>query len=291
MSGPTPLALHLNRVGSGEPVLFLHGFPEIARYWAPLMRSLAADFDCIAPDQRGCGDSPRPPDPDDYAVPALLADVSHLLDRLNLPSVHLVGHDWGGVLAWWFAATQPQRVRRLVVFNAPHPVALQSRLLTDPRQQAASVYMPRLQQPGAAAALLADGPAAFWHRLRGEASGFDAADRAAYLQAWGAPDGLHGPVAWYRQSPFVMGPSDQADGVNWHQQTPLRVTVPTLIAWGLLDPTFVPELIDDSAAFAPQAQVQRFADGLHNLPRERTAECATLLRGFLTTEPNTVTAP
>jgi epoxide hydrolase 4 len=277
------LQLTIQRSGQGVPVLLLHGFPELARYWSPLMSALADGFDCVAPDQRGCGASPRPEHADDYTVDALLGDVLNLLDRLHWPQCHLVGHDWGGILAWWFAARHPERVRKLVVFNAPHPAALQARLLNDARQQQASSYMRVLQQRHAAAQLLADGPAAFWSRLRGTAEGFNEADRLAYLQAWGAPEGLVGPCAWYRMSPMVLPDANAtatAAVVDWHLREPLTVAAPTLVAWGMQDRTFVPELLTDSLAFAPHSRALRFEHCLHNVPREAVAQSAALLREF-----------
>ena len=148
------VSLRVSRMGglaSGEDaIVFLHGFPELARFWTPVMSILSDQFSCIAPDQRGYGGSQRPLDPNDYRVEALIQDIIGLLDQLGLQRCHLVGHDWGGVLAWWIAARHPQRVNRLAVFNAPHPAALQARLLADPQQQQASAYLSRLQQPGAA---------------------------------------------------------------------------------------------------------------------------------------------
>lgn len=263
----------------GTPsVLLLHGFPEIGRYWWPTMQALAGRFHLVAPDLRGCGASDAPHDPDDYGIVTLLADVQALIDTLGLGPVQLVGHDWGGVLAWWLAAEQPRRVRRLVVCNAPHPAAFQQRLECDARQQAASAYIERLRGPGAAERLMAEGAEALWQRLRGEAHGYDAQDRAAWVASWRAR-GIAGGVGWYRAAPFVVGgpvPADVTERLNR-----LIVTQPTLVVWGDLDRSFVPELAEESAAFAAHRQVLRIAAAAHHPPRETPAAFAQALADFL----------
>jgi epoxide hydrolase 4 len=275
--------LSVTRAGAGEPVLFLHGFPELARYWAPLVRRLAPSFDCITPDLRGYGASDKPAATEDYAVDRLLGDVVALIDALGFTSVNLAGHDWGGVLAWWFAARHPDRVRSLTVFNAPHPVALQRRFDADGEQRLRSGYIRRLQQPGAAAQLLAAGPASLWDRLRGDGAGFDAGDRAAYIAAWS--EGLEGPVAWYRASPFHV-PEGDAPHPPWTRDD-LHVRCKTLIVWGQEDGAFVPALADDSAQFASRVWLRRLPGVRHNPPRETPGLCARLMRAFMAAEPET----
>jgi pimeloyl-ACP methyl ester carboxylesterase len=260
-------------------VLLLHGFPEMARYWWPTMEALADRFRVVAPDLRGCGDSEAPADGDDYAVDVLVADGVALLDALGLGRVHLVGHDWGGVLAWWVAAGYPRRVERLVVCNAPHPAPFQVRLSTDPEQQQASAYITRLRQPGAAQRLAAGGVDALWSRLRGEGDvGFDAADRAAWLSVWRAR-GLDGGIGWYRASGFVVA----ADAPRaWTERlSRLDVAQPTLVVWGAQDRSFVPALAEESAARAAQGRLLRIAEAGHHPPRETPETFVHALRSFI----------
>lgn len=260
-------------------MVLLHGFPELWRFWAPLMSRLENQFACAAPDLRGYGESDRPEDADDYGVDALLSDIDGLLDALSLSSVDLIGHDWGGVLAWWYAARRPKRVERLVVFNAPHPAALQHRLTSDPEQQRRSQYMTLLKQRDAAQILLQNGADVLWRRLRANAHGFDAADQAAYMAAWNASDALVGPAAWYRCSPFVESP----DGAlpSWVDAESFKVAAKTLIVWGLRDQAFVFELAAESCAYAEDASVVRLENVAHNPPREAPDACADLIRDFL----------
>lgn len=259
-------------------VLCLHGFPELGRYWQPLAARLPA-WRWLMPDLRGCGASGRAADPDDYGREALVGDVLALLDALALPRVHLVGHDFGGVLAWWVAEQAPQRLSSLAVFNAPHPEALQARLLHDPAQRTASAYIPRLKQPGAASALLVDGAAALWARLRpADGALFDAEDRDAWLRAWSTPEALEGALAWYRCFALRL-PQEPEAPRPYRPATTLDVL--TLIAWGDADATFVPALAEDSLAHCRHGRLLRLPGVGHHPPRAATAACAEALHELL----------
>jgi pimeloyl-ACP methyl ester carboxylesterase len=209
-----------------------------------------------------------------------MQDVIGILDALGLQRVHLVGHDWGGVLAWLFASRHPERLQSLAVCNAPHPVPFQERLLSDPAQREASAYLTRLQAPGAGRGLLAAGGEALWSRLRGSGVGFDAEDRSAWLAHWAQPDALDGAVAWYRASPFQRPDQPDPQAQTWHREQDLGVKVPTLIIWGERDTTFVPALAKESAAQCQSARVVRLADVHHNPPREASTACAEALASF-----------
>ncbi|MGH9746221.1 MAG: alpha/beta fold hydrolase [Candidatus Acidiferrales bacterium] len=109
-------------VGTGPPVLFLHGFPDSRHLWRHQVDPLVnAGFRVIAPDLRGYGDAPRPPDAADYRVSVIMGDVLGLLDALNLPIVRLAGHDWGAAVAWNLAAYHPSRVERLAALSVGAP--------------------------------------------------------------------------------------------------------------------------------------------------------------------------
>ena len=118
------LGLHIQDEGSGRPVLLLHGFPDSSRLWRHQVPVLtAAGFRCIVPDLRGFGDSDKPAEVTAYALPNLLADVVGLLDRLEIPKTHVVGHDWGAAVAWLTASLLPERVDSLVAVSVGFPTA------------------------------------------------------------------------------------------------------------------------------------------------------------------------
>ncbi|MGW5073735.1 alpha/beta fold hydrolase [Rhodococcus sp. NPDC004095] len=200
----------------GVPVVLLHGFPETAACWQPLLPKLtAAGFRLIAPTQRGYSSGARPVGAEHYTVDELGGDVLGLLDHFGLPSAHLVGHDWGAAVAWWTAAHRPDRVRSLTAVSVPHPAAFGWALREDADQQARSQYI-RVFRHGDSAerALLADDA----KRLRDIYAGVDPALVDAHLRALTEPGALTAALSWYR----AMG-RDFSD-------TP-AVRVPTTFVW------------------------------------------------------------
>ena len=156
--------LAVTEAGDGEPVVMLHGFPELARCWRHQVAALAgAGYRAIAPDLRGYGGSDRPPAVEDYTAPKLVGDVVGLIDALGYESVHLVGHDWGGGLAWGLAGRMPERVRSLTILNAPQPAVSARLRVEDERQRAKSWYMLLFQFAGVAETWLS---ADDWANLR-----------------------------------------------------------------------------------------------------------------------------
>jgi pimeloyl-ACP methyl ester carboxylesterase len=119
----------------GPPVLLLHGFPETRHMWRLQLEALAAKgYRAIAPDQRGYSAGARPPATEAYATQHLVADALGLMDALGAPRFHLVGHDWGGQIAWLVAAGHAGRVRTLSVFSRPHPAAFVRAMAEDAAQ-------------------------------------------------------------------------------------------------------------------------------------------------------------
>ena len=126
----------------GEPVLLLHGFPQNRNEWAGVMPALAArGLLAVAPDQRGYSPDARPDDVKGYQTPMLANDVVSMISALGWNDAHLVGHDWGAIIAWWVAATRPDVVRTLTALSVPHPGAFGSALVQDPAQREKSGYI------------------------------------------------------------------------------------------------------------------------------------------------------
>ena len=190
------------------------------------MRTLArAGFRACAPDQRGYSPGARPAGIDAYRVERLVSDVLALADALGRERFHLVGHDWGGHLAWVTGALHPDRVRTLSVISRPHPAAFAAAMRNDPQQSSRSGHHRSFLRPEATDELLADDAA----RLRSiyARSGVPPADAEAYLATLGSRDALDAAVNWYR----AVGRSGlQAPEVP-------AVTVPTLYVWGNNDQT------------------------------------------------------
>jgi len=143
--------LHYARAGVGPLMLFLHGFPEFWYGWRRQLPEFGRDHLALAPDQRGYNLSDKPAGKEAYRIDRMVADVAALAGRFATGPMVLVGHDWGGAVAWAFAIKHPELVERLIILNAPHPVLMQRRLASDPEQAAASQYMRRFRKPDAEA--------------------------------------------------------------------------------------------------------------------------------------------
>lgn len=215
---------------AGAPlVLLLHGFPQTKYTWRHQLPALAAaGFRALAPDQRGYSPGARPRGVTHYGVDALLADALALAAEQGAERFHLVGHDWGGQLAWLLAARHPERVRTLSVLSRPHPAAFARALASDPAQRERSKHHRAFQDPSTAALLLEDGA----RRLRGMLldHGVPERDAEAYIAPLATNDAMDAALNWYRAA-FQGGASTLAAS-----DTP-AVRVPTLLVWGDADRT------------------------------------------------------
>ena len=205
----------------GDPtapaVLLLHGFPEDRQSWDPISHRLVeGGLRTLAPDQRGYSPRARPrePYPQAYALPELADDVLALADAAGLERFHLVGHDWGGGLAWMIAGAHPDRVATLTVLSTPHPAAVRRAMTSAPWQLAHSSYMLLFQVPRLPERLLA-------RRLEGAliSSGVPRAEAARYAGRMREPGALTGALGWYRAMRHSRG-------------TVHRSRVPTTLVWG-----------------------------------------------------------
>ncbi|MBL0919454.1 MAG: alpha/beta hydrolase [Hydrogenophaga sp.] len=283
----------------GRPVVvFLHGFPEAAFVWDELLEHFAqpahGGYRCVAPNLRGYERSSAPTEVSAYRARHLVQDIAALTDALTAESPSpgrlalLVAHDWGGALAWAFSAAHPQRLARLAILNAPHPVPFQRELAHSPAQQRASAYMNFLARPDAAALLAENDFARLWPFFTTMAADspppdwLDEATRNRYRAVW--RQGLHGGCAYYAASP-LRPPTASEPGAAAVQLPPEAVTVrvPTLVIWGLGDTVLPPTLLEGLDAFVPDLRIERLPDCSHWLVHEQPQRIAALLAGFLQT--------
>lgn len=188
------------RVGGpegGESVLLLHGFPQHGGEWDDVVPALhAAGLRTYALDQRGYSPGARPQAIGAYRMPELVADAVAVLDVLGIKAAHVVGHDWGAVVAWKLAAQHTDRVRTLTAVSVPHPAALADALATDAQQKARSAYMMLFRQPRwPERALLALKGFGLRRMLRGVGG---RARVAAYVDPMREPGALTAALNWYR---------------------------------------------------------------------------------------------
>ncbi|WP_433228955.1 alpha/beta fold hydrolase [Micromonospora sp. CA-248260] len=181
----------------GEVVLLLHGFPQHGGEWDAVVPALhAAGLRTYAPDQRGYSPGARPTEVAGYRLPELVADAVAVLDALGVDTAHVVGHDWGAIVAWALAARHPERVRTLTAVSVPHPAAFGYALSTDRRQRARSAYMTLFRRAGLAERVLLAGRAVVLRRLLAGVG--DSARVARYAQPMRGPGALTGALNWYR---------------------------------------------------------------------------------------------
>ncbi len=266
--------LHYVEAGpqEGPPVILLHGFPEFWRAWERQIGPLArAGFRVVAPDLRGYNLSEKPPGVDAYRVGTLQEDVAALIRALGHERARVVGHDWGGIIAWALAIRQPEVVERLVILNAPHPLAAR-RVARKPAQWRRSWYILFFQLPWL--------PERFLHRFGAWAlqgtnpRAYTDEDRRLYREAWDQPGAATGMINYYRALRRSRGA-----GRGGARET--RVQVPTLVLWGDRDVALLPELADGLERWVPGVRVVRFPRASHWVMRDEPVRVNNLLIDFL----------
>ena len=278
--------LHCVAAGHGPLILFLHGFPEFWYEWKQQLLSFSADRLAVAPDLRGYNLSDKPASPEAYRRRVLVEDIRGIADHYrDGRRLVLVGHDWGGVLAWAFAMTCPRYLDGLIIINAPHPVIFSRLLASDPEQQRASEYMLMFRSARAEEILARDDYAA----LRGQllapllnSGTFTREDEAAYLAAWSQPGALTGALNYYRASRLAPGTAPAAGEIA-PDPARSRVTVPTLVIWGEQDSALSVHNLEGLEEFVPQLTVRRIPDGSHWVVHEKPDEISRYIREFIGT--------
>lgn len=273
------IVLHIAETGVGPPIIFLHGFPEHWRAFAPMMRQLGSQFHCLAPDQRGNNLSSRPIGIEAYQIDTLADDVAGLVSALGLIRVHIVAHDWGGLVAWHFASRYPDLLRRMVVFNAPHPFCLQNALDIDAGQRAASLYAAQFAQKDSHLAPMFQNPESLWSGFfaKDETNGWlNDADKWAILNAWQPEGAWQAMLNWYRAAGF-----DYSGSNNTEREVPIKVVAPTLLVWGEADTLFAPSSLHGLSDIVPDLHIKMIKDGGHCAFRENLDGCVSIVRSFL----------
>ena len=203
---------------SGPLVVMIHGFPDFWYSWNEQIKALQSTHRVAAIDQRGYNRSDKPVGLDNYAIPKLVSDVAAVIRDMGEKKAVIVGHDWGGMVAWSFAMSKPEMTDRLAVLNLPHPKGLNRELANNPDQQRNSQYARAFQLPGAHKLLTAE-------RLAGWVQG--EAKRAKYIEAMKRSD-FEAMLNYYKRNyPRPPYEEDMSD--------PVRLKVPVLLIHGLDD--------------------------------------------------------
>ena len=266
----TPVGdLQVVRAGAGPPVVLLHGFPEGWYGWRRVIAPLvAAGLQVHAVEQRGYPLSAKPSAVAAYHLDRLVADVRRVVAAADAGPVHLVGHDWGGVVAWATAAAHPELCASLTVLNAPHPRAFRRQLRRSPTQWARSWYMGAFQLPWLPERVAAaDGYRRLAARLAADArpGAFTAEALRWYRRGWAHEGALGSMIDWYR-----------AAGRSRPRLTDPQIAVPTQVLWGREDRYLDVGLARASAASCDDATV-RLLDATHWVVHERPSAIARSL--------------
>jgi pimeloyl-ACP methyl ester carboxylesterase len=256
----------------GPLCILLHGFPEFWWGWRHQLGCLAeAGYRVLAPDQRGYRRSSKPRSIADYRLDLLADDIVGLIESVGRDSAHLVGHDWGGIVAWWTAIRYPDRILRLVVLNAPHPDAIGSYLRRHPAQLARSAYAGFFQLPVLPEVFLRAGNFAALRRAMRNSSRpgtFSEVDLDEYANAWREPSALTGMLNWYR----ALRHGQRAGGV---------VRAKTLVLWGEDDAFLETGLAEASIGLCADGALQRLSGVSHWLHLEEPDAVNRAILGFL----------
>jgi epoxide hydrolase 4 len=219
--------IHYATLGTGPLVVMIHGFPDFWYTWRDSMAALSDAFQVVAIDQRGYNLSDKPKGVESYDLRLLVADVAAVVRHLGRDKATIVGHDWGGMVAWQFAMNLPQMTERLIVLNLPHPNGLLRELKSNPEQIANSEYARTFQRGSPKDATVFFGMPMTPQTLSGWVT--DAAARKRYVEAFARSD-FDAMLNYYKAN-YPKGSGAEAPPVP---QFP-KVTVPVLMIHGLDD--------------------------------------------------------
>jgi pimeloyl-ACP methyl ester carboxylesterase len=276
-----------DNVGDSPALIFLHGFPESHRTWRHQIAHLSGRFRCIAPDQRGYRGSSKPQDVASYTPDKLIGDVFLLADVLGVKDFTVIGHDWGGAIAWGVAILGQLngRVTRAVIMNAPHPVTFQKLLYLDAQQRASSQYMRLFRDPANDALVREHGLAPLLVKaFEGKLGSTPEPDEAAALLAdWAVPDAAFGMLNWYRASPMDVPPPEAPLALpESYAPPPLPpLAIPTLVIWALDDVALPPANLDGLDDLVTDLTLVKVPGCGHFVPWEAPAAVNAALDDFL----------
>jgi pimeloyl-ACP methyl ester carboxylesterase len=258
---------HVAEAGDGPMVLLLHGFPQFWWTWRRQLTALAAaGYRAVAMDLRGFGASDKPPR--GYDPMTLAGDVDGVMRSLGVADAVVVGHDWGGILAWSLATMRPKAVRRLCAVSTPHPLRMRRALATDARQAAASSYMLAFQLPFVPERQLTRGDGRLVERMLQAASapGWPSPEEATrYSEAVRIPGAAHSALEIYR---WAFRSLPRPDGLRYVRRMRAPVRVSTLQLHGALDPAVLARSAQGSGRYVEAPYRWRLLDGVGHFPHE-----------------------
>lgn len=267
------------------PVILVHGFPESHRTWRGMVPLLGDKLRLVMPDLRGFGDSDWPQDVADYATDTLVADIFALADALGIDRFALVGHDWGGAIAWAAALRGNPRIERLAIINSPHPLIFQKSVIEDEPQRAASQYIRAFRNPGMEAGIEAMGFDSFFDKSfakHADLSLIPPAERQIYIDQWSRPGALTAMLNWYRSSQVVVPAIGESAAMPaWVERGVPKIRIPVRVIWGMEDKALLPIQLKGIGEVGDDVEVFPLKGVGHFAPWEAPEKVASALRPFL----------
>lgn len=283
------IRMHYVTHGAGEPILFLHGFPEYWGAWKKQLNDLGRDHHVIAPDLRGYNLTSRPEKVEDYHVKHLVEDVRALVQHLGFKQIAVVCQDWGALLGWSFLLRHPDLVSRFVTINITHPALFDRELRENPRQQLAAQYMLLFTSPQAEAQVSGDDYAwakqAVINDARAHGATLSDEDVKEWVDSWRQPGAITAALNYYRAA--KMGPpngeghpggSNLLEGLTPEQY---RVQTPVLFIHGEQDTYLLADGQRGLKELVPHLTFKRFPDATHWVALEKPREVSQFIREFL----------
>jgi len=267
---------------ANPPVILLHGFPESHRTWRHQIPELARDHFVLAPDQRGYARSSKPAGVENYTVAKIVEDLIALADHFGIGSFTLVGHDWGGAASWAAAINRPDRIAKLIIINAPHPLIFQRSMFDDRDQRAASQYITAFRNTSLEDHIAKIGVDAYFQTtfVRHADPAAMAEEKPFYLDQWSQPGALTGMFNWYRASGLIVPPMDgevvRPAYLDAHFP-PMQV--PVLMIWGMNDVALRPSQLVGLAPLVPDLTLVK-VDAGHFVPWENPQAVNAAIRAW-----------
>jgi pimeloyl-ACP methyl ester carboxylesterase len=251
------IKLHTIMIGSGEPIILLHGFPEFWYCWKDIIPGLKEKYRLIIPDMRGYNLSDKPEGIEKYTLKILVDDIKGLAGALKLGKFYLAGHDWGGVVAWGFAEKYPHLLKKLIILNAPHLLIFQNLLSKDKTQQKASGYIFRFLQPNGENFLFEKDFQALKLAVFGmttNKNAFSDFDKQKYIEAWSQPGAITAGVNYYRASVGNLSSAEEWNGI---------IKIPTLVIHAMKDMALTPKILEGLEEFVRDCKIVRIENASH----------------------------
>jgi pimeloyl-ACP methyl ester carboxylesterase len=272
----------LHTLEAGDPqatcLIFLHGFPECSYAWHKQLVYFARQgYRVLAPDQRGYNVSSKPTGVKAYRLEELVSDIVELIRARAGKKVVLVGHDWGGVVAWQLAISHPEWVEQLVIINIPHPAVFRHTLKTNPKQMARSSYAAFFQLPWLPEWLSQVANFAVLERSMvktAKKGTFTKEVITTYKKAWQQPGAITAMLNWYRAFRYNTLPGD---GI---------VQLPVLLIWGRKDQFLLPQMAQKSIEHCTNGKLVMVEEATHWIHHEQPDLINELIRKFITRDPS-----